>query len=138
MLESEDFSVVHLDEFQQIPFVNKMGWFHFFFFIIMIVSIARVSINIMIFSASVKDVQGTIFLKYESYAIFTELGSCLILWIYYRSVTQKNTPKPLTQVSKGVNTETMTEDLADTIRSLDNRDPMAEQEDPFAIRSIGL
>ena len=67
-----------------------MAWFHAFFFVIMVVSVARVIINFMIFKTSVKETDGFTFLVFESYAIFTELGSCLILLIYYRSVTQKS------------------------------------------------
>ena len=66
-----------------------MLWFHIFFLIIMVLSIARVSINIMIFHYTMKDSHGLTFLQFESYAIMTELASCLILFIYYRSVTSK-------------------------------------------------
>ena len=66
-----------------------MRWFHFFFFVICLVSVARVSINIMIFTRTVKDAHGITFLTFESYAIMTELCSCLILHTYYRSVTRK-------------------------------------------------
>lgn len=54
----------------------------------MLVSVARVTINIMIFGASVKEENGMKFMTFESYAVLTELGSCLILYIYYRSVTR--------------------------------------------------
>ena len=67
-----------------------MAWFHAFFIVIMVVSVARVIVNFMIFKASVKETEGFTFLVFESFAIFTELGSCLILLIYYRSVTQKS------------------------------------------------
>ena len=67
-----------------------MAFFHCFFAVIMVVSITRVSINVMIFKASVKDATGLTFLTYESYAIITELASCLVLLFYYRTVTQKN------------------------------------------------
>ena len=67
-----------------------MFWFHIFFLIIMVLSIARVSINIMIFNYTLKDTHlPSTFLHFESYAIMTELASCLILFIYYRSVTSK-------------------------------------------------
>lgn len=86
----EDFQVIELDEFKEIPFVNRMLSFHLFFLFIMIVSIARVTINMMIFKASVKDANGMLFLTYESYAIMTELATCLILYIYYLSVTNRS------------------------------------------------
>lgn len=54
----------------------------------MVVSVARVIINIMIFGASVKEATGMTFMKFESYAVLTELGSCLILYLYYKSVTR--------------------------------------------------
>ena len=81
--------MVQLDQFQQIPFVRQMLWFHIFFLNILILSIARVTINIMIFKNTVKDAHGMTFLKFESFAIITELCSCLILFTYYRSVTRK-------------------------------------------------
>ena len=31
-----------------------------------------------------------VLLTFESYAIMTELGSCLVLYAYYRSVTRRN------------------------------------------------
>lgn len=82
--------MIELDEFKEIPFVDRILWFHLFFLLVMIVSIARVSINIMIFRASVKDANGMLFLTYESYAIVTELATCLILYIYYFSVTNRS------------------------------------------------
>jgi hypothetical protein len=85
--------VINIESFKQIPFVNKLFEFHLFFFIILMVSISRVAINIMIFKASVKDAQGMTFLTYESYAILTELASCLILYIYYKSVTRRKSPQ---------------------------------------------
>jgi len=91
-VDSEDgdgFEIIELDQFKQIPFVEQLYWFHLFFFLIMAVSVARVLINIMIFGASLKEATGMTFMKFESYAILTELGSCLILYIYYRSVTKR-------------------------------------------------
>lgn len=55
----------------------------------MVVSVARVVINILIFGASMEKSDGMTFMKYESFAVLTELGSCLILYIYYRSVTRQ-------------------------------------------------
>lgn len=55
----------------------------------MMVSFARVTINMMIFGASLRKASGMTFMRYESYAVLTELGSCLILYIYYRSVTRQ-------------------------------------------------
>ena len=54
----------------------------------MVVSVARVIINMLIFGASMENANGMRFMKYESLAVVTELGSCMILYIYYRSVTR--------------------------------------------------
>lgn len=88
--DDHDFVVINMEHFQQIPFVSKLAWFHTFFLVILVISVSRVTINIMIFKASVKDAQGMTFLIYESYAILTELASCLLLFIYYKTITRKS------------------------------------------------
>jgi len=67
-----------------------MMQFHAFFLIISAVSIARVAINLIIFMVSVNDANQMKYLTYEIYAILTELGSCIVLLIYYKSVTYRN------------------------------------------------
>ena len=74
--------MIEVSEFDEIPFVKSMSKFNIFFLLIFLVSIARVAINIVIFQTSIRDASGLVFLRQESYAVMTELGSCLILFLY--------------------------------------------------------
>jgi len=85
----DDFEVIELNQFQQIPFANQLSQFHIFFLFIFLVSLSRVTINILIFKADVKEAQRLTLLTFESCAIFTELASAFMLFVYYRSVTRK-------------------------------------------------
>ena len=83
---NDDFMMIEFDQFEQIPFLRKMRWFHAFFFGIFTVTIFRVIINILVFMADLNGAKGSIFLEYAVFASASELGSCIILIIYYRSV----------------------------------------------------